>query len=65
MVAATMRTIFAQATPAETTAQLHEVVSILERQFPKAAETLAAAEVDVTRGRLDHGRVRDDIRQDA
>jgi putative transposase len=47
MVAATVRTIFAQATPAETTAQLRQVVTILEHQFPKAADTLAAAEVDV------------------
>ena len=47
MVAATVHTIFAQATSAETTAQLREVVTILERQFPKAAETLAAAEIDV------------------
>jgi transposase-like protein len=47
MVAATVRTIFAQGTPAETTAQLRQVVTILENQFPKAAETLAAAEVDV------------------
>ena len=47
MVAATVRTVFAQATPAETTAQLRHVVTILEGQFPKAAETLASAEVDV------------------
>lgn len=48
MVAATVRTIFAQANPEATRAQLREVVGLLERQFPKAAETLAAAEADVT-----------------
>jgi putative transposase len=47
MVAATVRTVFAQATPTETTAQLRQVVAILSKQFPKAADTLAAAEVDV------------------
>lgn len=48
MVAATVRTIFAQATPDATRAQLREVVGILERQFPKAAEVLELAEADVT-----------------
>lgn len=47
MVAATVRTIFAQATPTETVAQLRQVVTVLEPQFPKAADTLAAAEADV------------------
>ena len=43
-----MRTIFAQADPRGDRAQLREVVGILERQFPKAAEILEDAEVDVT-----------------
>lgn len=47
MVAATVRTIFAQPTAEAWRAQLHEVVAILERQFPKAAAILEAAEVDV------------------
>ena len=47
MVAATVRTIFAQPTPDACRAQLHEVVRILEFQFPKAAAILDAAEVDV------------------
>src|SRR5690606_35280717 len=47
MVAATVRTVFAQATPDETTTQLRQVVTVLEGQFPKAATTLAGAEVDV------------------
>src|SRR5690606_17949798 len=47
MVAATVRTVFAQATPDETTTQLRQVVTVLEGQFPKAAATLAGAEVDV------------------
>ena len=45
MVAATVRTVFAQASAAETTAQLRQVVTMLEGQFPNAAQTLAAAEV--------------------
>jgi putative transposase len=48
MVAATVRTIFAQPDAAATRAHLHHVVSLLEGQFPKAAELLADAEPDVT-----------------
>src|SRR5690606_27795365 len=44
MVAATVRTLVAQATPAETTAQLRQVVTVLEGQYPKAAATLSGAE---------------------
>ena len=47
MVAATVRTIFAQPTPETCRAQLHEVVRILEPQFPKAAAILENAETDV------------------
>lgn len=47
MVAATVRTIFAQPTAEACRAQLHEVVGILENQFPKAAAILDAAEADV------------------
>jgi len=47
MVAATVRTIFAQPTAVACRAQLHDVVGILEPQFPKAAAILEAAEVDV------------------
>jgi len=42
-----VRTIFAQPTAAATTIQLHEVVRILESQFPKAAALLDNAEPDV------------------
>lgn len=48
MVAATVRTVFAQPDAAATRAQLHEVVRVLEGKFPKAAELLANAEGDVT-----------------
>lgn len=48
MVAATVRTVFAQANPEATRQQLREVVGMLQRQFPKAAETLDNAEADVT-----------------
>ncbi len=48
MVAATVRTIYAQPDAEATRAQLHEVVGMLESRFPKAAEVLAAAEGDVT-----------------
>jgi putative transposase len=48
MVAATVRTIFAQPDATATRAQLHEVVGILQARFPAAAELLAEAEVDVT-----------------
>jgi putative transposase len=47
MVAATVRTIFAQPDAATTRSQLHDVVGLLEDRFPKAAELLAAAEADV------------------
>jgi transposase-like protein len=47
MVAATIRTIFAQPSAGACRAQLHEVVRILEPQFPKAAAILDGAEVDV------------------
>ena len=48
MVAATVRTIYAQPDAESTRAQLHEVVAMLEPRFPKAAEILAAAEGEVT-----------------
>lgn len=47
MVAATVRTIFAQPSADACRAQLHEVVRILDGQFPKAAAILENAEVDV------------------
>jgi putative transposase len=47
MVAATVRTIFAQPDATATRAQLHEVVRVLTGQFPKAAELLEAAEADI------------------
>jgi putative transposase len=47
MVAATVRTIFAQPIAEATRAQLHEVVRILEAQFPNAAALLENAEADV------------------
>jgi putative transposase len=48
MVAATIRLIFAEHTPPAARARLHEVVGMLERRFPKVAELLVEAEVDVT-----------------
>jgi putative transposase len=48
MVAATVRTIFAQPDATATRAQLRDVVAVLESQFPKAAELLEGAETDVT-----------------
>ncbi len=48
MVAATVRTIYAQPDAEATRTQLHEVVTMLETRFPKAAEILANAEGDVT-----------------
>lgn len=48
MVAALVRTIFAQTDAAATRAQLRQVASSLERTFEKAAEILLQAEVDVT-----------------
>jgi putative transposase len=47
MVAATVRTIFAQPSAEACRTQLHEVVRILEGQFPKAAAILESAEADV------------------
>lgn len=48
MVAATVRTVFAQPDAKATRAQLHEVVRVLDAKFPKASELLANAEGDVT-----------------
>ena len=48
MVAATVRTIFAQPDPAATRAHLHAVADTLSPRFPKVAELLLAAEADVT-----------------
>ena len=47
MVAATVRTIFAQPSAEACRTQLHEVVRILDGQFPKAATILEGAEADV------------------
>jgi len=48
MVAATVRTIFAQPNAAATRWQLRDVVGFLEPQFPEAAKLLEDAEPDVT-----------------
>ena len=48
MVAATIRTIYAQPDPESIRRQLHDVVTMLEPRFPKAADILANAEADVT-----------------
>jgi putative transposase len=48
MVAATVRTIFAQPDATGTRAQLRDVVGLLEARFPKAAKLLEDAEADVT-----------------
>ena len=48
MVAATVRTIFAQPDTTATRQQLRDVVGLLEPQFPKAAKLLEDAETDVT-----------------
>lgn len=48
MIAATVRTIFAQPDPQATREQLREVVGMLETRYPKAALLLAEAEADVT-----------------
>lgn len=48
MVAATVRTIFAQPDATATRQQLRDVVGLLEPQFPKAAKLLEDAEADVT-----------------
>jgi putative transposase len=48
MVAATVRTVFAQSDATATRTQLRQVVGILEPQLPKAAAILENAEADVT-----------------
>jgi putative transposase len=48
MVAATVRTIFAQPDPDSTRAHLRTVADTLEPRFGKVAELLLAAEADVT-----------------
>lgn len=48
MIAATVRTIFAQPDPEATRAQLRQVAGMLEARYPNAAELLADAEHDVT-----------------
>ena len=48
MVAATVRTIFAQPDATATRKQIRDVVAVLEPQFPKAAQLLEDAETDVT-----------------
>jgi len=48
MIAATIRTIFAQPDPEATRTQLRQVVGMLEVRYPQAAELLADAEHDVT-----------------
>lgn len=48
MIAATVRTIFAQPDPTSTRDQLRQVVGMLEVRYPAAAEVLAEAEADVT-----------------
>ena len=48
MVAALVRTIFAQTDAEATRGQLRQVVDSLEKNFPKAAAILAEAELDVT-----------------
>jgi putative transposase len=48
MIAATVRTVFAQPDPESTRDQLRQVVGMLEVRYPAAAEVLAEAEADVT-----------------
>ncbi|MCI0545011.1 MAG: IS256 family transposase [Actinobacteria bacterium] len=48
MIAATVRTVFAQPDPEATRDQLRQVVGMLEVRYPAAAELLAEAEADVT-----------------
>jgi len=48
MIAATVRTIFAQPDPESTRDQLRQVVGMLETRSPNAAELLSDAEHDVT-----------------
>ena len=48
MIAATVRTVFAQPDSDSTRDQLRQVVGMLEVRYPAAAEVLAEAETDVT-----------------
>jgi len=48
MVAATIRTIFAQPTPDAVAAQVDTVAATLDRQFPAVADLLLEAKADVT-----------------
>ena len=48
MIAATVRTIFAQPDPDAVRDQLRQVVDMLHSRYPKAAELLEQAETDVT-----------------
>jgi putative transposase len=48
MIAATVRTVFAQPDPESTRDQLRQVMGMLEVRYPAAAELLAEAETDVT-----------------
>jgi putative transposase len=48
MIAATVRTVFAQPDPEATRTQLRQVVGMLETRYPQAAELLSDAEADVT-----------------
>ncbi|GIU92796.1 MAG: IS256 family transposase [Acidimicrobiia bacterium] len=48
MIAATVRTVFAQPDPASTRDQLRQVVGMLEVRYQAAAELLTEAEADVT-----------------
>jgi len=48
MIAATVRTVFAQPDPEATKDQLQQVVGMLEDRYPAAAQVLAEAETDVT-----------------
>lgn len=63
MVAALIRTIFAQTNADKTRAQLRQVATSLERNFPKAAELVLGAEHDASayavfaRGTLAHDLV--------
>ncbi len=48
MIAATIRTVFAQPDPVATRDQLRQVVGMLQVRYPHAAELLQEAEADVT-----------------
>jgi transposase-like protein len=48
MIAATVRTVFAQPDPQSTREQLRQVVGMLETRYPNAARLLQDAEHDVT-----------------